>query len=85
VTDIAVVLWRPTAAALLMTVAVRLLQTVPAPLPIIGLFRDASVGALVFTGAVMLLWVACGKPEGAERVILAAIRERLGGSEPATI
>jgi hypothetical protein len=84
-TDIAGAVWRPTAAGLLMAAAVRTLQTFPAPLPIVGLVRDAALGALVFAAAVILLWMACGRPDGAECVILAGIRERFGRREPATI
>jgi O-antigen/teichoic acid export membrane protein len=82
--DFAVALWRPCVAALAMTLAVRALQTIPAPLAIVGLFRDAAVGAVVFSATAWLLWLACGRPDGAERVILNGLREKLARrAEPA--
>jgi O-antigen/teichoic acid export membrane protein len=75
--DFAGALWRPCLAAAAMSLAVRALQTIPAPFAIVGLFRDAGVGALVFAATAWLSWRACGRPEGAERVILSAVRDTL--------
>lgn len=75
--DFAGALWRPCVAALVMTLAVRGVQIMPVSLAIIGLFRDAAAGTIVFSVTAWLLWLACGRPDGAERVILSGIRERL--------
>jgi O-antigen/teichoic acid export membrane protein len=83
--DFAGALWRPSVAAAAMTLAVRALQTIPAPLAIVGLFRDAAVGAVVFSATAWVLWIVCGRPEGAERVILSSIRDKLARrTEPVT-
>ena len=49
---------------------------------IVWLFSSIAIGALVYCGAVLLLWRFAGKPAGAESHVLEAVKAKLGGMHP---
>ncbi|MCB1922383.1 MAG: lipopolysaccharide biosynthesis protein [Gammaproteobacteria bacterium] len=59
-------MWRPTVAALAMYAVVKAVHMVGLEYAIVRLFLDASVGAVVFVGVTMALWVMSGRPDSAE-------------------
>jgi O-antigen/teichoic acid export membrane protein len=82
-------LWRPLLAAVLMYVVLKPLSdawAVPgtwAALP--RLLALVALGAVLYAGAVAVLWWLSGRPAGAEQVLLRKLRERLhrrGGAAP---
>jgi lipopolysaccharide exporter len=66
--------WRPVAASLLMAgVVLALFGQWPDGQPIAKLGVGVLSGAIVFTAAQLLLWQICGRPAGAEMIILKEI------------
>jgi lipopolysaccharide exporter len=63
------VLWRPVIAGAAMALAVAELRNSAIAWPALSLLHDIVVGAAVFVTAQTLLWLAAGRPEGAERMI----------------
>ena len=61
-------LWRPTAASVVMALVLGALPQVAAPL--VELFLRVSLGFVTYAGALLLLWWAEGRPEGAEMQVL---------------
>lgn len=74
--DFVAVVWRPLAAALAMAVVVTRLDT-SFGLALIDLTARAGVGALVYVAMLLTLWLACGKPESPERIVLRRLVPRL--------
>ena len=61
-----------------MFVAVKLLQAgLPVPSHLLGLVRDASVGAVVYIVASGMVWIVRGRPSGIERDLLDTARRKL--------
>lgn len=80
VLDLLRVVWRPIAAAAVMYAGVaRCLQLFPsyttsaAALP--GLISAVTVGAAIYLSMVVALWLLCGKPDGAERIVFRKSRD----------
>jgi hypothetical protein len=80
--------FRPLTAALVMIAVVR--TTVPPAGSIAGIFGPALLlvwagvlGALVYIGSIVLLWLAAGRPAGAEEFVLARVRTRLASRRSA--
>lgn len=63
-------LWRPAGGALLMYLAVKSLHMSHVDWAIVRLAADISIGALVFILTTLGLWLASGRPDGAERIAL---------------
>ena len=70
-------LWRPITAALVMYVTVKALHQVSLQWPIIRLAWDIAVGAAAYTATTLLLWLASGRPDGAERIVMRLLRKRV--------
>ena len=47
------------------------------------LIGGVAIGIVAYVGAMLLLWVAAGRPDGAERVVIAQVRQRLRTSSVA--
>jgi O-antigen/teichoic acid export membrane protein len=80
--DLLKVLWRPSFASLCMYIAVRLLETSTllgsySVLPPINLLQSIMAGVVMYAMIVMGLWIACGRPEGTESLILRLLASRL--------
>ena len=65
--------WRPIAAASLMYVAVHLYISRAAagatgPAALVHLLTAVAIGVVIYLAGVTLLWIASGKPQGAERM-----------------
>lgn len=71
--DLWQVMWRPATAALIMWLT---LVNMPAfaGWPVFQLARDIAVGGAVFCAAQVLLWFSAGRPQGAERTLIALVR-----------
>lgn len=63
-------IWRPAAAALVMTVILEVLPLEAAPGAAPQLILAVAAGALVFTGSLIGLWLLAGRPPGFERTAL---------------
>jgi len=70
-------LWRPCAASLVMVAGVVPLHCTTCSQPFVSLGQDIVLGVLLFTGALLGLWLASGRPHGAESIIVATIRAKL--------
>jgi lipopolysaccharide exporter len=81
--DFARVLWRPAFAACAMIFAVRAVQATGDLLPILGLIRDCTAGAVAFGATQIALWGAAGRPPGPERILIDQVRVYLGKAPPA--
>jgi O-antigen/teichoic acid export membrane protein len=83
--DLLGVLWRPgTAAAVMAAAVVGLSAQVPNYPPALRLAIEVPAGATVFTATLLALWLAAGRPPGAERAGIryaASFLSRLTGSE----
>ena len=76
-------LWRPSLAGLGMVAAVLSLNAFTPVAGVLRLFGDIVLGAGVFGGLTMLLWLVDGQKEGPERVVLSYLAKysaRLRGS-----
>ena len=72
--------WRAVLATLLMAAVLTMNQLgVDTASPGLALCAAVSVGAGVYTGAVLVLWRVCGRPEGAEADLLEMARRTLAG------
>ena len=85
--DYAIVLLRPALGAGLMlavlTVCKQWLDTTAfKDSHIVWLFGSIAIGALVYCGAVLLLWRFAGKPTGAESRVLEVLTAKLRGMRP---
>jgi O-antigen/teichoic acid export membrane protein len=70
--------WPPMLASLSMFLGVKLLQAqLPLASHLLGLVRDASVGAVVYIVASSMVWVVRGRPPGIERDLLDTARRKL--------
>ncbi len=82
-------LWRPVAAAMVMALGLILFRNafdngLAAWAPLILLMIYVLLGALLYVGAICLLWLASGQPaDSAESTMLAAVRLRLLKGKPA--
>ncbi len=80
--QIGAVIWRPLVAGAIMYGTVRALHLDHIDIPAVTLARDVAVGVVTFSTAIPLLWIAQGRPDGAERVmtdyILAFLRRVKG-------
>jgi O-antigen/teichoic acid export membrane protein len=68
--DILLALWRPAAASIVMALAIDAFRTASLPGHILPLAHDIVVGIISFSLAQASLWLAVGRPPGAERMIL---------------
>lgn len=80
-TEIAAAIWRPivAAAAMALVLVATKFFTEPLASPI-RLALEVALGAAVFTGVQALLWMAVGRPEGAERIgteVLLQVKDRV--------
>jgi hypothetical protein len=83
--DIVRVTWRPVVATVAMAAAVLgVMQLWGSPPEIYMLVLHAltlaALGAVVYTVALLAIWIACGRPAGAEPAVLSLVesRARLG-------
>jgi len=76
VRDYAVTLWRPLAAGLTMAVAVLAVNRAIGFTGNWRLFLDVAVGLASYVGALMLLWLAVGRPGGPEQELLTFLRRK---------
>lgn len=79
-------LGRPLLASAIMTAAVlasrhSLLATFPEVPPIAELAVCVTIGALVYTFALLALWAAAGRPAGAEATVLAKLRQYMSARQ----
>ena len=79
------VLWRPVVATGAMVAAVSALAAVlPAPVRLpeaaLVLALEVPTGAMVYTAALAALWLAMGRPDGAESWLLDTLRQKLRGN-----
>ncbi|MEM7501096.1 MAG: oligosaccharide flippase family protein [Pseudomonadota bacterium] len=75
-------LWRPVIAVLIMAVAISYLHVADVKLAIVRLALDAAVGGTVYFGAVVLLWLIAGRPEGPESAIVGKLtKAKVGAAE----
>jgi O-antigen/teichoic acid export membrane protein len=78
--DVMAVVWRPASASAAMVVTLWLWN--PARLDatthpgLVGLLAGVLVGATVYLGALAVLWLACGRPDGPERSCVGFLRSR---------
>jgi O-antigen/teichoic acid export membrane protein len=70
--------WRPIMGALVMYLAVKALHPYGVSWAILRLAFDAAVGGIVYTGTVVLLWLASGRPNSAERDLMHLLRRGPG-------
>jgi O-antigen/teichoic acid export membrane protein len=69
--------WPPMLASLTMFAAVKLLQAeLPIDGHVVGLFRDAAVGAVVYAATSALTWLARGRPAGVEQAVVDGVKRR---------
>lgn len=61
--------WRPTAAAAFMAIAVEILHASWIAAAPLRLLYDVAIGAITFPSALMLLWAAFGRPPGLEAAV----------------
>jgi hypothetical protein len=47
------------------------------------LIGGVIIGVAAYVGAMLLLWVVAGRPDGAERIVIAKVRQRLRSSSVA--
>jgi hypothetical protein len=75
--DYASVLWRPLIASGLMAPVIWLANSV-LPLPqVVRLGVDVGLGSVTFAGCLIFLWLLSGRPDSAEKDLLAFLRQRL--------
>jgi len=67
-------LWRPAVAVLAMVTAVGLVGEIVPAGTLAGLAAKVGTGAVVYAAAIVVLWMAAGKPTGAEPFLLNWIR-----------
>jgi O-antigen/teichoic acid export membrane protein len=80
-------LWRPAVAAAAMGALVLLArrwlgQVVPIP-GVLDLLLLVAIGASTYLGLLLALWCLAGRPDGAESLLLGALRDRLSPVHPA--
>ena len=77
------VIWRPLLASLLMCLSVAAVLKWPSDLqashPLVNLIVGTGTGFITFTLTVILLWLLCGRPNGAEAIAWRAIKARVDG------
>jgi O-antigen/teichoic acid export membrane protein len=76
VLDLVLQVWRPCLAGLTMIVAVLSVHQSFGGIAVLSLAWDATVGAAVYLSTIVLLWIACGRPDGTERFIIQMIADR---------
>jgi hypothetical protein len=69
-------LWRPITAALIMYITIKALHPAGVDWAILRLARDIAVGVAAYTATTLVLWLACGRPDGAERMLIQLLRKR---------
>ena len=79
---------RPVVAGIAMASVVRLIMPawtaeMASITAIAWLIGGVAIGIVAYVGAMLLLWVAAGRPDGAERVVIAQVRQRLRTSSVA--
>jgi len=71
--------WPPVVSAAAMFTVVKVLQaTMPLESHVWGLLRDVIVGAIVYIGSGLVIWLARGRPAGIEQDLINEARRRLG-------
>lgn len=76
VADLTRQIWRPCMAGMLMMVAVVALPQMTNGMPLVSLIRDVTCGAIVYVSALVLLWLAAGRPAGTEEFVLRLMTDR---------
>jgi len=71
--------WRPALASGVMAVVVKALHNDAIAWPILSLARDGVIGTGAFVAALLGLWMAAGRPDGAETLILRSARKLFRG------
>lgn len=72
--ELGVLSWRPLVAAAIMAVSLLIIpESVWATLPVVRLLTKVATGATVFSGVLILLWYAVGKPSGIENMLLRSL------------
>jgi O-antigen/teichoic acid export membrane protein len=72
-------LWRPAMATLAMALAVLAVKSVAAPyVPVLMLLVCIGIGTPVYAAALLVLWKASGRPDGAESFLVSACLSRFG-------
>jgi O-antigen/teichoic acid export membrane protein len=79
---------RPVAAGVAMASMVRLIMPEWTPqmastTALAWLIGGVIIGVAAYVGAMLLLWVVAGRPDGAERIVIAKVRQRLRSSSVA--
>jgi lipopolysaccharide exporter len=74
--DFVRIYWRPTLAALAMTIVVRYAAQVVDVTAAVRLAWSVAVGAVSYVAILAALWVVCGRPDGAEANALSALLKR---------
>lgn len=77
--DFVRVLWRPALASAAMAMVVKALHDDTIAWPILSLARDCLIGAAAFLIALLALWIAAGRPDGAEHLIVRNARKLFRG------
>lgn len=76
-TEIAAAIWRPVVASTVMGLAVVALHRVMPDQRLLSLAYDVTVGVVVYTGSLLALWLASGRPAGPEKTMLRVLRRRV--------
>ncbi len=76
--DMAARLWRPLAAAAVMSGVVLLVHDAAPPIPALRLMLDAASGAVTYAAVVLGLWLVSGRPEGLEAMLMDRLRPAIG-------
>lgn len=68
--DLPALIWHPAIASVAMWMGIHYMPELGGGGHALSLIRVVLVGAGVFTGTVVLLWLAARRPDGAERIVL---------------
>jgi hypothetical protein len=73
--------WRPTLSVIVMTLGLELMRVGVANQDhvqlILGLVWTSTLGAVIYSGALCLLWFFCGRPDGIETKVIEFLSRRL--------
>lgn len=70
-------LWRPVTAALVMYITIKALHPQNVQWAVLRLAWDIAAGAAAYTATTLVLWLASGRPQGAERIVIHQLRKRV--------
>jgi lipopolysaccharide exporter len=63
-------LWRPVTGSLVMYVTIKTLHPESLHWTVLRLAWDITIGVITYAGTTLILWIASGRPEGAERIAI---------------